>query len=96
MPQNSAKHLSQGLVCPTPDFRREIIIIINKSEQKYLRALRFTSFQVHEHGGRILEVAFPPVAEPGHRGAVDDPVVRGPRHVHNMSADDVAFVVETR
>ena len=58
--------------------------------------LLVTSFQVDEHGGGVLEVALPPVAEPGHGGAVDDPVVGGPRDVHYVGANHVAFVVEAR
>lgn len=43
------------------------------------------SFQIQDHGGRVLQVVPPQVGKPRHGGPVDDPVVCRPADVHDVS-----------
>lgn len=54
------------------------------------------SLQVQEHGRRVFQVGLPQVREARHGGAVDDPVIGRPAHLHDLRLIHVSFLVEPR
>ncbi len=51
-------------------------------------------FQIQDHGSGVFQVRYPQVGETTHGGSVDDPVVGGPAHVHDVRFHYLALVVE--
>ena len=51
-------------------------------------------FKVQDHGGWVLQVGLPQIGEPAHGGAVDDPMVRRPAHVHDVGLHHLVLRVE--
>lgn len=56
--------------------------------------MRELSFQVQDHGGRVLQVLAPQVGEAAHGGSVDNPVVRRPADVQDVGLDHLPVGVE--
>ena len=54
------------------------------------------SLEVQQHGGGVLQRLLPQIAEPGHGGAIYDPVVRRPAHVHHQRFHEIVLFIESR